>query len=125
MRFKELLLKFLWLRRSTSSLSDRHHSATSATGYARCHLMGMPFVRNAREGAMANLVEQEVRMCRRGVSLATAATLILSVVIVKAAAPDDVMDATNGAIQNEMSVYDLHFGHPSRKDLPVDAIPMP
>jgi hypothetical protein len=61
----------------------------------------------------------------REVSLVTVATLILSVAIVRAVAPDDVTDATYSSIQTEVPVYDLQVGHSNVANLPVDAIPLP
>jgi hypothetical protein len=64
-------------------------------------------------------------MYRPKMILFTVASLIVSVVIVRAVAPAAGTDETNRSSQNGVPVYDLHVGQPNMKHLPVHEIPLP
>ena len=61
----------------------------------------------------------------RTTTIATVAVVVLALLIVAKTKTVALTEATGSPVQNTVSTYDLHVGHPNMKKLPVQEAPWP
>ncbi len=61
----------------------------------------------------------------RTTALAIVAAVVLALIIVAKSKTVAITEATGSPVQNTVSAYDLHVGHPNMKNLPVQEAPLP
>ena len=61
----------------------------------------------------------------RTTAIATVAVVVLALLIVAKSKTVTLTEATGSPVQNTVSTYDLHVGHPDMKNLTVQQPPWP
>jgi hypothetical protein len=61
----------------------------------------------------------------RTTAIATVAVVVLALLIVAKSKTVTLTEATGSPVQNTVSTYDLHVGHPNMKNLTVQQPPWP
>ena len=61
----------------------------------------------------------------RTTTIAAVAVVVSALLIVAKSKTVTLTEATGGPLQNAVSTYDLHVGHPNMKNLPVQEAPWP
>jgi len=59
------------------------------------------------------------------IAILTVAVVVLALLIVAKTKTVTLTEATGSPLQNAVSTYDLHVGHPNMKNLPVQEAPWP